>query len=163
MESQYQCENCKSDIKESDSFCSNCGSIFEEKKCSNHSENEAEGVCVICSEALCNSCLGRVDDICLCVDHSDYEIYEGMARVYGSSDFPEIKYIEDCLQKEGIKTFIYSRKATNISLGGTDYSLFRPSGDFNGHLINEEKIMVPFDQVLKAKEIINNLEIEEQD
>ncbi len=63
MEKQYQCENCKSDIIESDSSCSNCGSIFEEKQCSNHSDNEAEGVCVICSKPFCNRCLGRVDDI----------------------------------------------------------------------------------------------------
>ncbi len=96
----------------------------------------------------------------LCVEHSNYEIYEGMARVYGSSDFTKVKYIEGCLDKESIETFIYSRKATNISLGGTDYSLFRPSGDFNGHLINEKKIMVPFNQVLKVEEIIKDLEID---
>jgi hypothetical protein len=46
-----------------------------------------------------------------------------------------------------------------MHLGGTDYSLFRASGDFNGHIINEIKLLVPCPEVLSAEKIISELEL----
>ena len=46
-----------------------------------------------------------------------------------------------------------------MHLGGTDYSLFRASGDFNGHIINEIKLMVPCGKVLAALEKIEDLNL----
>ena len=43
--------------------------------------------------------------------------------------------------------------------GGTDYSLFRASGDFNGHIINEIKLMVLCSEVLEAEKIISELKL----
>ncbi|MEJ2103889.1 MAG: hypothetical protein P8X47_04845 [Ignavibacteriaceae bacterium] len=82
-----------------------------------------------------------------------------MARVYGSSDFAQVNYIKSCLEQESLHPFIYSRKASPMHLGGTDYSLFRASGDFNGHIINEIKLMVPCSEVLDAEKIISELEL----
>ena len=43
-------------------------------------------------------------------------------------------------------------------MGGVDYSLFRASGEYNGHIINEIKLMVPCSEVLKAEKIIDEIE-----
>ncbi len=47
-------------------------------------------------------------------------------------------------------------------MGGPDYTLFRSSGDYNGFAINEFKIMVPFNEVLKAEKIIESLNIDNE-
>jgi hypothetical protein len=46
-----------------------------------------------------------------------------------------------------------------MHLGGTDYSLFRASGDFDGHIINEIKLMVPCSEVLEAEKLISEINI----
>ena len=82
-----------------------------------------------------------------------------MAKVFGGSDYVHANYIAGCLKKEGINAFIFNRKASPMHLGGTDYSLFRASGDFNGHIINEIKIMVPFNRVIEAENLLQELEL----
>lgn len=126
-------------------------------KCTNHPSKDADFVCVICSEPFCKKCGTTVSGIFLCVQHDCYEIYEGIARIYGSSDVAQINYIKGCLEQESLHPFIYSRKASPMHLGGSDYSLFRASGDFDGHIINEAKLMVPCSEVLSAVQIISKL------
>ena len=95
----------------------------------------------------------------LCDEHDGFEIYEGMARVFGSSDEVQIQYVKKYLEENNLHPFLYSRKALPMHLGGTDYSLFRASGDFNGHIINEIKLMVPWGEVLAALEKIEDLNL----
>ena len=156
-ESLY-CSNCETQIKNDNEYCVNCGLIFlEEKKCYLHKENEAQGICLICLKLCCNKCGLFVNHVYLCNEHSDYEIIEGMARVYGSSDYLELSFLKDVLEKESFHPFLYSRKSGPISLGNVDYSLFRASGEYDDHLINEIKLMLPLNEIIEAEKIVETL------
>lgn len=158
MPDKIICANCGCESSGDSEFCSKCGSIFiDDVQCLNHSDREAEGVCAICHQAYCKKCGLRVNNVFLCDGHSDYEIYEGMARIFGSPDEAQINFIKSCLEKEGFHPFIYNRKATPMHLGGSDYSLFRSSGDSRNVVINEIKIVVPCIEVLEAKHAIDDI------
>ena len=100
-----------------------------------------------------------MNGIFLCNEHHGYEIVEGMARVLGGSDSAQIELAKSCLEQDGLHPFIFSRKASPISLGGPDYSLFRASGEFDGHIINEYKLMVPCQEVTKAERALKKLKL----
>jgi hypothetical protein len=156
----FFCDNCSNSLTEQDEFCTNCGSLLIlDVKCINHETVEADGVCIICSEPLCDKCIARKDDIILCIEHNNYEIVQGMVRVFGTNDELQIQYAFDCLEKEGLHPFIYSRKASPLHLGGVDYSLFRASGEYNGHIVNELKLMVPPQEVIESEKILKEVEI----
>jgi hypothetical protein len=155
------CSICESEIKNDDDFCPNCGSLFiENVKCSVHEEINAEGVCVICCEPYCNKCGFFVHDkIFLCNEHSEYENFEGMVRVYGSSDSALVEFAKTNIETEGLHPFIFTRKSSPMHIGGTDYSLFNASGEYDGHIINEIKLMVPLQELIHAEEILRDLKI----
>jgi hypothetical protein len=100
----------------------------------------------------------RVNGIFLCNEHSDYEIYEGMARIFGSSDEQQVNLYKSALEENNLHPFIFQRKASPLSLGSGDYTLFRASGDAGGHIINEIKLMVPCSEVLVAEKIIDEID-----
>jgi hypothetical protein len=153
------CSNCDNAINADDDFCPNCGVLFTEGvKCVNHEKIDADGVCIICCEPFCKDCGLTVNDLYfVCDEHDGYEIIEGMARIYGSSDSLEIECYKNSLEKEGFHPIIYSRKVSPISIGSPDYTLFKASGEFNGHIINEYKLMVPCQEVLPAEKILDEL------
>lgn len=153
------CSYCENTILDDDDLCPSCGSLFAENvKCVNHEDEDAAGVCVICLDPLCEECGLFVNDLrFLCDEHSGYEIYQGMARVFGSSDILEVEYYKNVLEKENMHPIIYSRKTSPISLGAPDHTLFRASGEFNGHIINEYKLMVPCQEVISSEVIIAKL------
>jgi len=154
-ESIFVCSNCDHEVQESDEFCPNCGSLFiDDVTCSNHPKTEAEGVCIICVMPYCKQCGSWVGGKFLCAQHEDYEIYEGMARVYGVSDEALAQYAANELERAGLHPFIYSRKSSPLSIGGSSYTLFRASGEFDGHIINELKVMVPCQEVIEAEKIL---------
>ena len=159
MEEKSICPKCESTIKEDDDFCPECGTILiENLHCKNHIKSEAKGVCIVCCEPYCKKCGFFVNDsIFLCDEHSNYEIYEGMARIFGSSDTNQVEYLKDCLVSEGFHPFIYSRKASPLSIGGPDYTLFRASGEFDGHIINELKLMVPCQEVIESEKVVQEI------
>ena len=153
------CTKCRSKAAVDAKFCPDCGTAFATGlRCFSHKKNDAVGVCVICRRPYCSRCVSLVNKRYLCHDHEDYEIYEGMARVYGVSDEAAASYVTDCLEKKGLHPFLYSRKASPISLGGSDYTLFRASGEFDGHIINEIKVMVPCNEVLEAQKVLQRLD-----
>lgn len=159
---KYICTNCENEVSDELDFCPFCGNLFlEEANCKNHPSQAATGACLICEEPYCDNCGGYVNEKFLCTTHENYEIYEGMAKVFGSNDYVHCNYIADILKQEKIDAIVYSRKVSPMHLGGTDYSLFRASGDFNGHIINEIKVMVPFADVIRAEEIIKEFETTE--
>jgi ribosomal protein S27AE len=64
------CDYCQNPVTESDEFCPNCGSLFEQNVfCANHPDRDAEGVCIICGAACCSACGGLVNDLFLCERH----------------------------------------------------------------------------------------------
>jgi len=159
MEEELTCGICNNKISGEDEFCPNCGAIFiDDVKCYNHEDSEADGVCVICSFPFCENCGSNINDLFLCNEHEHYEIIQGMAKIFGTSDALQANYIMEILKQEELHPFLFDRKASAISLGGTDYSLFRASGEYNGHLINELKILVPFQEILQAENFIKNLQ-----
>lgn len=159
--SDFFCEKCNEKVEEDDDFCANCGTLFTEgHSCSKHKNMHADGVCIICCEPFCADCLWEVHGRYLCASHFEYEIYQNMARVYGTSDINHAEYLKNFLETEGLHPFLFSRKAGPISLGGPEYTLFRASGDYDGHLINEMKLMVPLQEVTKAEELLTEFEKE---
>lgn len=160
MPDKLFCDFCGTEISDDAEFCSKCGTIFiDDVYCFNHPDDVAKGVCAICHQAYCKKCGLRINNVFLCNEHSDYEIYEGMARVFGSSDEQQVNFYKTVLEENNLHPFLYERKTSPLSLGGVDYSLFRASGDSSGHLINEIKLMVPCEEVLLAEKIIDEIEL----
>ena len=159
----FICENCNNPVDESGKYCPECGSLFEKNiMCCNHPDENAEGICIICNKSFCNKCGMMVDrgysnNIFLCEEHSNCEIIEGMVRVYGTYDNVQVQYVNDCLEKEGLHPFVFFRKASFLHPGGENYTLYEPSGDFDGHIINEDKIMVPCKEVIQAEIILKEI------
>jgi hypothetical protein len=159
-EDEYQCPRCKETVQAGDDFCPNCGELFlENVPCSVHADRSSAGACIICAKPFCPECGGWVGRNFLCTAHRTYEIYEEHARIFGSSDMVQVEFAADCLVKEGLHPVIFSRKASPLSLGGVDYTLFRASGEFDGHVINELKLMVPVQEVLEAEQRLRDLEL----
>ena len=155
-----RCPQCKSAINKADEFCPHCGRILgADVQCDRHADREATGVCIICCQPYCKDCCSRTNGLFLCDHHSGYEIYQGMARVYGTSDPVQAEFAKSCLEKADLHPFIFSRKASPISLGGPDYMLFNASGEYDGHVVNEFKLMVPCQEVAEAEGTLHELEL----
>jgi len=153
---EFVCLTCEFVVKNNDEYCLNCGTILtENKKCNCHHVVEAEGICLICLKLCCQKCGLYTNGVYLCNEHSNYEIIEGMARVYGSNDSLELEYYKDILEKECLHPFLYSRKSDSILLGDFDYSLYW--GEFNGKPLNEIKLMLPLNEVIEAENILEPL------
>ncbi len=156
---KYYCEVCESEVTSDSEFCVNCGSLFaEDISCINHQDTDAEGVCIICAQPFCERCASMIDDLFLCYEHERYEIIQNHARIKGSSIESELRFYKNCLEKEGLHPVIFNRKVSPLHLGGTDYTLFRASGEHNGHIINEIKLMVPCHEVLEAERILDEVD-----
>ncbi len=159
MPEKLFCDFCGNESTDDSEFCGKCGNLFiNDVQCINHTERDAAGVCTICLQAYCKKCGFRVNNVFLCNEHSNYEIVEGMARVFGTPDEALVNYIKSCLENDGLHPFIYNRKATPMHLGGSDHSLFRASGDSQNVIINEIKLVVPCSEVLEAEKIIKEIE-----
>jgi hypothetical protein len=152
------CDNCELEIEVNSEFCPRCGSIFiEEVKCEKHPENEAEGVCVICAGPGCYECGNTSNNIFLCNEHKHYDIFEGMAKVFGTSDEINIQFVKKCLEENDLHPFIYSKKSSQMQLGGIDYSLINISADSDNKVLNEIKLLVPCGEVIEAEKVINEI------
>ena len=157
---KHLCANCSFEADDDSDYCPRCGTLFLGNiKCENHTENEGEGVCVICSNPFCSDCAHSVKNIFLCNEHDGYEIYEGMAKVFGTSDEIQIHYVKSCLEENSFHPFIYSKKSTPMQLGGNDQSLINLSGSREEKIINEIKLLVPCGEVLEAEKLISEINI----
>ena len=54
----------------------------------------------------------------------------------GNSDVVQVEFAKSSLETAGFHPLVFSRKASPISLGGSDYTLFKAAGDSDGHVIN---------------------------
>lgn len=153
----FECSDCGNDITTEDEFCPECGALFEESvNCTVHADIDAAGVCIICCHAFCEKCGARENNRFLCNEHYHYEIYQGMARIYGSLDDTEIQYMKSCIEQEGFHPVIFSRTQP---MGGSRLlnNLYEANGDSKGHIVNEIKLMVPCQEVIAAVEILGKL------
>jgi hypothetical protein len=160
-ENKYLCNTCNFEIQPDSDFCPRCGTIFiEEVKCEDHPEIEAEGVCVICKKLCCNKCGYKGKDVFLCNEHYNTETYQGLAKVYGTFDEIQVQFLKQCLEDKGLHPFIFSKKSTALHLGGIDHtiidSVINPG---KNDVMNEIKLLIPFTELIEAREIIDDLEL----
>lgn len=157
---KHLCTNCNFEAEEPSDFCPRCGTLFIENiKCKNHEKEDARCVCAICGEPFCIRCSNLVNNIFLCNEHDYYEIYEGMGKVFGTSDEVQIHYVKSCLEENSFHPFIYSKKSTPMQLGGNDQSLINFSSEREEKVINEIKLLVPCAEILEVEKIISELNI----
>jgi ribosomal protein S27AE len=155
----YECSSCGNPVKADDDFCPQCGDLFaEDVFCANHADHQANGVCIICAVPLCSDCGGVVAGRFLCNHHSYYEIYEGMVRVFGSLDDVAAQYAKTCLEQATLHPVLFCRRQPK---GGPRfvYTLYSAGGDFDGHIVNEIKVMVPSQEVGEAEKVLASLNI----
>jgi hypothetical protein len=151
----FVCLNCEFVVKNDDEYCSNCGTIFtENKKCTLHKIIEADGICLVCLKPYCKKCGLFVNHVYLCNEHNNYEIIEGMAKVYGSNNSMEISYYAEILEKEALHPFIYSRQSISEPFS-LPTVLF--GAETNDYIPYEVKLMLPLKEVLEAEKILEPL------
>jgi hypothetical protein len=83
-----------------------------------------------------------------------------MARIYGSLNDTPAQHAKSRLEQAGFHPILFCRSQPK---GGPRfvYTLFRAAGDFDGHIVNEIKVMVPCQEVLKAEKVLKKLKIPE--
>jgi hypothetical protein len=153
------CSHCRNEINADDDFCPHCGAMFAEALCCHrHKKSPADGVCIICALAYCGECGTLVQGRFLCNRHGNYEIYEGLARVFGVLDDVAAQFAKSCLDQAGLHPLLYCRRQPR---GGPRfvYTLYAAAGDFDGHIINEIKVMVPCREVPQAEKVLKDLNI----
>ncbi len=154
-ESSFTCSDCGESVLEQVFFCSHCGSIFSNTVCcSIHSTSPADGGCVICSKPFCKECGGKVNHIYLCTTHEVYETYEGMARVAGCTDNVQAQFLTKCLEQAGFHPFLYSRY---FNPGADIVAIEKIYRVYGEHPIVELKILVPFQEVLGAEVVLDEI------
>ena len=153
----FECSECRTEVASSYEFCPRCGTLFlDHASCHNHHTRHAEGACVICCLPYCRECGRRVNNHFLCNDHQDYEIYQGMVRIHGTLDDIAAQYAKSCLEQAGFHPYLFCRVQPR---GGPRfvYTLFRAAGEYDGHLINEIKVMVPLQEAVAAERLLKKL------
>jgi len=157
---KHLCTNCSFETDDDSDYCPRCGTLFIKNiKCEIHSQDEAAGVCVICGKPFCSNCGHSVNNIFLCSEHDGYEIYEGMAKVFGTSDEIQIHYVKSCLEENSLHPFIHSKKSAPMQLGRNDQPLINLSGNNRERILNEIKLLVPCSEVLEAEILVSQLNI----
>jgi hypothetical protein len=140
-EDVYECGHCNNLVSVEDTFCRNCGSIFEEEvKCRKHSFSEALFRCVICEQPLCEECVVEVSGKAFCSEHSEYSFVENCVILFSSLDESEVIFRKAILEKEGIPCYIDQMDAVPLKPIGAREAFFR--------------LFVPFEHVLKAEELL---------
>jgi hypothetical protein len=154
-QSEFTCKHCGESVTEADTFCPNCGSLFSDGMvCTNHPGIQADGVCVICSKPFCHTCGKESNRIFLCDPHWIYEIHEGMARVYGSTDNVQAQFATTALEQAGFHPYLYSR---SFNPGADLVSLSGMVRNYGRNTIVELKVLVPFREVFGAEKTLLEL------
>lgn len=121
---EYTCSRCEEKFQGSDS-CPACGVAREVIQCDTHSENEAEGRCVICGRAVCRVCRREDNPAFLCADHTEMTVIQGWAQVYTTTSEFEAQLVRDNLLAEGVDARIYSQKDRIFSVDLGELSIVR--------------------------------------
>ncbi len=155
----YFCSHCKANIQPNGQFCPECGELFSVYVyCSQHSTRSAAGVCIICTKPFCSECGGYVQNRFLCYQHDAIEISEGVARVFGGSDVTQVVCAKTALETAGLHPLLFSRKVSQISIDGLDYTLFPAPGEFGVRNIERFTVMLPCPEVIAAFSVLHEEE-----
>ena len=83
-----------------------------------------------------------------------------MVRIYGVLDDVAAQYAKTCLEQAGLHPILYCRRQPK---GGARYvpTLYAAAGDYDGHIVNEIKVMVPCAEVEEAERVLTSLDIQQ--
>lgn len=145
------CDECGADIEIDSDYCPFCGALFAEDQysCTNHPIAVATGVCVICRQLYCGTCLSKKNGKFLCTEHKEIEVSEGWAMVFKTGDYIEAEIIRGKLENAGIVT--NPRNVGNIATladGFIDNTLGRTIFKY------PVKIFVPTDRYFDALRVV---------
>jgi hypothetical protein len=144
------CSGCGGEVENEAAFCPNCGGLFNDTlSCCNHPSEEADGVCVICRRPYCSDCATWVGQHYLCDPHAEYEIYEGMARIFSSPDATAAEMTSRSLEEGGFHPFLVIRSRTSGP------RLTRP---ISARQSGPEIVLVPFGEVIDAEKFLAGLQ-----
>jgi hypothetical protein len=81
-----------------------------------------------------------------------------MVRVYGVLDDVAAQYAKTCLEQAALHPILFCRGQPK---GGPRfvYTLYEAAGDYDGHIVNEIKVMVPTYEVAEAEKVLASLDI----
>ena len=81
-----------------------------------------------------------------------------MVRIYGVLDDVAAQYAKSCLEQSGLHPILYCRRQPK---GGARFvsALYAAAGDYDGHIVNEIKVMVPCSEVEEAERVLISLNI----
>lgn len=105
-----ECARCKETIAADAGACPACGHLVSPGRCDRHPDREAQGVCALCGQALCEECDAGKGTAHLCADHVEVPMIEGWAQVLALPDEVEARLIEENLRAEGIDSRMLSQK-----------------------------------------------------
>ena len=149
-EDSIVCDHCNNAVKDDDDFCPECGSIFiDDVYCDNHKDIIAKGVCIICSVPYCKKCGTMINNHFLCNPHSNYEIFEGTTKIYGTVDETDVLYVKNCLEQNRLHPVLLYRHSL-YGGSGFSYPVFKGTK-------SDIKVMVPFQEVSQAEEILKTI------
>ncbi len=152
----FECGNCQHDIATDADYCTNCGGIYiDHLTCSTHGMTQANGVCVFCDKPFCNVCGIWQSNVFCCKSYSEYEIIEQMACLRTSNDVMLIDYITKNLKAHNLQPFVYKHDLrpivfNNATVAGGVSDII--------HHHNEQRIMLPFSEILIAEDILSDIE-----
>lgn len=150
-EEEFVCSDCGKEVKEDFEFCPHCGAILSENVfCDKHRRVKASAVCIICAIPCCDECGDMVDHLFLCNHHADYEIYEGMVKVYGTHDEPDAEITKSRLDEAGLHPVLFHLRRSK-DRGHVEYEVYEDSEGYNS---SEIRVMVPCQEVEQSESIL---------
>lgn len=121
MEATVRCARCEVEFDATEAACPACGHIHHgTAQCVRHPERQAEGICVICGDPVCDRCdQARGTMHFACPEHARVPVFEGWAQIYTTSDNIEADLIKENLESEGVNAAVLSQKdrSFNVDLG----------------------------------------------
>ena len=157
---KMNCSHCDCEIKEDDDFCPECGTLITEYiKCSEHKDINAEGVCVICCEPYCKECGIFINKVFFCIDHSEYSFSEGLVNLFNTKEVTQMEIIRDNFEQKGLHPLVFSPRIGIKSNLVLTYISPKESSPYELITNGEQILVVPFQEVIRAEEILDELNI----
>jgi hypothetical protein len=150
---EFVCSDCGKEVKEDYDFCPRCGSILSEGIfCDKHRHVAAVGVCVVCGVLCCDECGSVVNDAFRCAHHVDYEIFEGMVKVYGTHEEADAEFTKSRLEEAGLHPALFHLRRS-MDRGHVEYEIYKEGENFNA---SEIRVMVPCEEVAEAETFLKS-------
>jgi RNA polymerase subunit RPABC4/transcription elongation factor Spt4 len=144
------CPKCTEEVTRDSDFCPHCGALYSGasgQMCDSHTGQLATGVCIICRELVCESCMSVVRGRTFCPDHRKVKVEQDWARIFQSTDINEGEMIRAFLESSGYKVLLQNFAPIGFVWdGGGDSAISR------SNMSKPAKIFVPIPEYLKAKE-----------